>query len=105
MIPLHAAGSEAVPSGPVGSDVSEERVKGAREAPLIRCWQAGAAGVTICSSFTLLSVPVGKLLEMMEGKNKMSQQKGVSRKFKHFLTSHIPPESKLNQSTNEPTQC
>lgn len=49
-------------------------------------------------------MPVGKLMEMMERKNKMSQQKGVSRKLKHFLISHNPTDSKLNQSTNEPTQ-
>lgn len=61
------------------------------------------AEVTICNSFTLLSVPVGKLMEMMEWKNKMSQQKGVSWKFKHFLISHNPAESKWNQSTNEPS--
>ena len=34
----------------------------------------------------------------------MSQQKGVSWKLKHFLISHNPTDSKLNQSTNEPTQ-
>lgn len=43
------------------------------------------AEVTICRRFALLSVPVGKLREMMEWKNKMSQHKGVNWTFKHFL--------------------